>query len=63
MIYGKALDLPGAVILLALTVGSVVAGIMGAFPAAPVASVIVALIRNAQGCSPDSGPPAEPAVA
>lgn len=60
MIYGKALDLPGAVILLALTVGSVVAGIIGAFLAAPVASVIVALIRNAQGRSPDSGPPTAP---
>ncbi|GAB1818341.1 AI-2E family transporter [Herbidospora sp. RD11066] len=60
MIYGKALDLPGAVILLALTVGSVVAGIIGAFLAAPVTSVIVALIRNAQGRSPDSGPPASP---
>ncbi|MFI6901181.1 AI-2E family transporter [Nonomuraea sp. NPDC050394] len=45
-IYGRALDLPGAVILLAIAVGSVVAGITGAFLAAPVASVIVALIRN-----------------
>jgi putative heme transporter len=45
-IYGKALDLPGAVILLAIAVGSVVAGITGAFLAAPVASVIVALLRS-----------------
>ncbi|TMR30872.1 AI-2E family transporter [Nonomuraea zeae] len=45
-IYGKALDLPGAVILVAITVGSVVAGITGAFLAAPVASVIVALLRR-----------------
>lgn len=45
-IYGRALDLPGAVILLAIAVGSVVAGITGAFLAAPVASVIVALIRQ-----------------
>ncbi|GLX93603.1 AI-2E family transporter [Herbidospora sp. NBRC 101105] len=60
LIYGKALDLPGAVILVALAVGSVVAGIMGAFLAAPVASVIVALIRNAKGRSPDEGPPAAP---
>ncbi|GAA0427691.1 AI-2E family transporter [Acrocarpospora corrugata] len=57
MIYGKALDLPGAIILVALAVGSVVAGIVGAFLAAPVTSVIVALIRNAQGRSPGSGPP------
>ncbi|GAA3593373.1 AI-2E family transporter [Nonomuraea rosea] len=48
-IYGKALDLPGAVILVAITVGSVVAGITGAFLAAPVASVIVALLRRTPG--------------
>ncbi|GAA3664311.1 AI-2E family transporter [Nonomuraea antimicrobica] len=45
-IYGKALDLPGAVILLAITVGSVIAGITGAFLAAPVTSVLVALLRR-----------------
>jgi predicted PurR-regulated permease PerM len=45
-IYGKALDLPGAVILVAITVGSVIAGVTGAFLAAPVASVIVALLRR-----------------
>ncbi|WP_246090307.1 AI-2E family transporter [Nonomuraea deserti] len=45
-IYGKALDLPGAVILVAITVGSVIAGITGAFLAAPVTSVIVALLQS-----------------
>ncbi|GGP04489.1 AI-2E family transporter [Nonomuraea glycinis] len=45
-IYGKALDLPGAVILVAITVGSVVFGIAGAFLAAPVTSVIVALLSQ-----------------
>ncbi|WP_214102762.1 AI-2E family transporter [Acrocarpospora catenulata] len=60
MIYGKALDLPGAVILVVLAVGSVVAGIIGAFLAAPVTSVIVALIRTAQGRSPESGVPTTP---
>lgn len=45
-IYGKALDLPGAVILVAITVGSVVFGIAGAFLAAPVTSVIVALLTH-----------------
>jgi predicted PurR-regulated permease PerM len=53
-IYGKALDLPGAIILLAIAVGSVVAGIIGAFLAAPVASVIVALIRARQAA--EAGP-------
>lgn len=45
-IYGRALDLPGAVILVAITVGSLVFGIAGAFLAAPVASVIVALLGH-----------------
>ncbi|PZG16262.1 AI-2E family transporter [Nonomuraea aridisoli] len=45
-IYGKALDLPGAVILVAITLGSVIAGITGAFLAAPVTSVIVALVHS-----------------
>ncbi|TDD10347.1 AI-2E family transporter, partial [Nonomuraea diastatica] len=45
-IYGKALDLPSAVILVAITVGSVIAGITGAFLAAPVTSVIVALLQS-----------------
>ncbi|GAA0951732.1 AI-2E family transporter [Nonomuraea longicatena] len=45
-IYGRALELPGAVIILAIAAGSVIAGITGAFLAAPVASVLVALARN-----------------
>ncbi|GAB2853574.1 AI-2E family transporter [Actinocorallia aurea] len=47
-IYGRALALPGAVILLAIALGSAVAGIAGAFLAAPIASVTVALIRRAR---------------
>ncbi|TXK42951.1 AI-2E family transporter [Nonomuraea sp. C10] len=45
-IYGKALDLPGAVILIAIAVGSLLFGIAGAFLASPVASVIVALLNR-----------------
>lgn len=45
-IYGKALDLPGAVILIAIAVGSLIFGIAGAFLASPVASVIVALLNR-----------------
>lgn len=45
-IYGRALDLPGAVILIAIAVGATVGGIVGAFFAAPVASVAVALLRQ-----------------
>ncbi|MEV4807100.1 AI-2E family transporter [Nonomuraea sp. NPDC049421] len=57
-IYGKALDLPGAVILVAIAVGSVVAGIAGAFLAAPVTSVIVALLHRARAAE-EPGPPGQ----
>ncbi|GAB3690482.1 AI-2E family transporter [Actinocorallia lasiicapitis] len=55
-IYGRALELPGAVILVAIALGSTLAGIVGAFLAAPVASVIVALIRHRE---PDGKHPAK----
>ncbi|SKA24333.1 Predicted PurR-regulated permease PerM [Marinactinospora thermotolerans DSM 45154] len=45
-IYGKALELPSAIVLLAIAVGSIVGGIAGAFLATPVAAVIAALLRN-----------------
>ncbi|GAA3512485.1 putative PurR-regulated permease PerM [Streptosporangium album] len=45
-IYGRALELPSAVILIIIALGSVLGGIVGAFLAAPVASVAVALIRH-----------------
>ncbi|GAA4577115.1 AI-2E family transporter [Planotetraspora kaengkrachanensis] len=61
-IYGRALELPGAVILVVIAVGGVVAGIIGAFLAAPVASVIVALIRARHGHEPTVGPPEPPAA-
>ncbi|NUR89592.1 MAG: AI-2E family transporter [Nonomuraea sp.] len=57
-IYGRALDLPGAVILVAITVGSVIGGITGAFLAAPVTSALVALVRH----RPGRRPPATPAT-
>ncbi|GAB2963626.1 AI-2E family transporter [Nonomuraea sp. N2-4H] len=60
-IYGKALDLPGAVILVAIAVGSVVAGIAGAFLAAPVTSVIVALLHRARADEESPGPDTGPA--
>ncbi|MER5418429.1 AI-2E family transporter [Streptosporangium roseum] len=47
-IYGRALDLPSAAILIIIALGSVLGGIVGAFLAAPVASVIVALIHHRQ---------------
>ncbi|MFG3442668.1 AI-2E family transporter [Nonomuraea sp. NPDC047897] len=57
-IYGRALDLPGAVIIVAIAVGSLVAGVTGAFLAAPVTSVIVALLRREVTASPESPAPA-----
>ncbi|WP_084961336.1 AI-2E family transporter [Thermoactinospora rubra] len=45
-IYGRALDLPGAVILIAIALGGVLAGITGAFLAAPIVSAVVALLRH-----------------
>ncbi|MFF5209007.1 AI-2E family transporter [Streptosporangium sp. NPDC000396] len=47
-IYGRALQLPSAIILIVIALGSVIGGIVGAFLAAPVASVVVALIRRRQ---------------
>ncbi|MGV9771287.1 AI-2E family transporter [Streptosporangium sp. NPDC003464] len=47
-IYGRALELPSAVILIVIALGSVLAGIVGAFLAAPVTSVAVALIHHRQ---------------
>lgn len=45
-VYGRSLELHPVVILLAITTGSVIAGIMGAFLAAPVAAVIGAVLRR-----------------
>ncbi|MEO3784681.1 AI-2E family transporter [Actinocorallia sp. B10E7] len=45
-IYGRALDLPAAVILIAIALGSTLAGIAGAFLAAPLVSAAVALLQH-----------------
>lgn len=45
-VYGRTLELHPVVILLAITTGSVIAGIIGAFLAAPVAAVIGAVLRR-----------------
>ncbi|RCV48293.1 AI-2E family transporter [Marinitenerispora sediminis] len=45
-VYGKALDLPSAVVLLAIAIGSIVGGIIGTFLATPIAAVLAALLRN-----------------
>ena len=45
-VYGRSLDLPAAVVLLSISVGSIIGGITGAFLATPVAAVLAALLRN-----------------
>ncbi|MCY9784430.1 AI-2E family transporter [Nocardiopsis sp. EMB25] len=45
-IYGQALELPSAVVLIALTIGGIVGGIPGLFLATPIAAVLAALLRN-----------------
>ncbi|QBI54670.1 AI-2E family transporter [Streptomonospora litoralis] len=45
-VYGKALELPSAVVLLVITIGGILGGIAGMFLATPVVAVIAALLRN-----------------
>ncbi|GAA2727735.1 AI-2E family transporter [Actinocorallia aurantiaca] len=65
-VYGRALDLPSSVILIVIALGTVLAGVAGAFLAAPLASAAVALLRRRrQGAdpSPDGGPDPAPDTA
>ncbi|MFF4616878.1 AI-2E family transporter [Nonomuraea jabiensis] len=67
-IYGKALALPGAVILIAIAVGSLLWGIVGAFLAAPLTAVIVAVLHRPRAepapvtLAPPRPPPTTPAT-
>ncbi|KUP97711.1 AI-2E family transporter [Thermobifida cellulosilytica] len=45
-VYGRSLELPSAVVLLSISVGSIIGGITGAFLATPIAAVLAALLRN-----------------
>ncbi|MDA2808862.1 AI-2E family transporter [Nocardiopsis suaedae] len=45
-VYGKALDLPAAVVLVAISIGSIIGGVLGMFLATPVAAVLAALLRD-----------------
>jgi predicted PurR-regulated permease PerM len=55
-VYGKALELPSAVVLLAITIGSILGGIAGAFLATPIVAVIAALLRDRPFAKPDRAP-------
>ena len=56
-IYGRALDLPAPVILVAIALGSTLAGIAGAFLAAPLVSAAVALLQHRNPPSEQGGAP------
>ncbi|MBB5431694.1 AI-2E family transporter [Nocardiopsis composta] len=45
-VYGRALDLPAAVVLVAISAGGIIGGIAGMFLATPVAAVLAALLRD-----------------
>lgn len=59
-VYGRSLDLPSAVVLIALTVGGFLGGIAGLFLATPIAAVLAALLRERPGSGPDTAPLSEP---
>jgi len=59
-IYGRALDLPSPVILIAIALGSTLAGIAGAFLAAPVTSAAVALLHHRAEVRQAAGEKPEP---
>ena len=60
-IYGRALELPSPVVLVLIALGGSLAGVAGAFLAAPLASAAVALLHHraarAEGDSPPGGEP------
>ncbi|MDA2810153.1 AI-2E family transporter [Nocardiopsis sp. RSe5-2] len=55
-VYGKALDLPSAVVLVAIACGGVIGGILGMFLATPVAAVVATLLRERPFAHAESGP-------
>lgn len=48
-VYGRALDLPSAVVLLGITVGAIVGNLVGMFLATPIVAVAAALLRSRPG--------------
>lgn len=45
-VYGRSLELPSPVVLLGISVGAIIAGVVGMFLATPVIAVVAALLRN-----------------
>ena len=58
-VLGRAVHLHPVAILLALTTGTILAGILGAFMAVPVLSILVAVISYYRGERPEKAPAAE----
>ncbi|MEO3784674.1 AI-2E family transporter [Actinocorallia sp. B10E7] len=48
-IYGRALELPGAIVIMAIALGATLAGIAGAFFATPLTAAVAALIHHRSG--------------
>jgi predicted PurR-regulated permease PerM len=66
LLVGKALELHAAIVILAVTAGGSLAGIVGAFLAVPVAAVVTVVLRYARtqflpGPEPDPGGATKPA--
>ncbi|MBE3001926.1 AI-2E family transporter [Nocardiopsis sp. HNM0947] len=57
-IYGQALELPSAVVLIVLTIGGILGGVIGLFLATPIAAVLTALLRNRPSSSASAQNPA-----
>ncbi|MFC3997830.1 AI-2E family transporter [Nocardiopsis sediminis] len=57
-VYGAALDLPSAVVLLGITLGGILGGITGMFLATPVIAVIAALLHDRPFARREPGPEA-----
>lgn len=56
LVYSKAIDLHPLAILLALTAGSIIGGVIGAFLAVPVLAVALAMVREWRDQGPEGAP-------
>ncbi|MBI9114856.1 AI-2E family transporter [Sanguibacter suaedae] len=62
VVIGRALSLHPLVILLALTIGTILSGIIGALLAVPIAAVAWTVVKGWAQSSPDREPAGEPAT-
>ncbi len=62
LVMGKAVSLHPVVILLALTAGAIIAGVVGAFLAVPVTAVAASIGNYIKTVSAEERPAAAPAI-